>query len=392
MEQFDGPLPKIGKVKSNDGSTLYNAPQEAPVEEAPAAEEAPVEETTEEAEVEKPQEEENEETTETEEEGEQEGPVAEGEEGEVEASSEDVEEDDPFAEEAKEDPLEINGIDFNEVTGGLAQDTDELREIFNILNDPYMKQAFEYFKAEGTLEPYALAQTYSSDEYWNSISDFDVLANELKEQYKAEGMTDEEIELLVEGDMIAYEVDDENTDSENAKRKARLKLKANQARKKYKEEAKKYLSPQTRDEKEDQPSPELVEQQRIQTENRVKSSLKKQIANKQVSFKVGEADVKLNVAPRALLEMGMSQQKVIQSLFTKDGELDAMKLSFLSDPDSFMAAVQNSVSAEATKDFVNKNLKNSTPKGKAVTKKPESKESRLDANGLPPISTWKIKN
>lgn len=399
MAEFEEDAPVIAKVTSADGQVFYERPQEEEVQEdAPAAEGGAEEEVEVEEEIEETEELENEETEESEDEGSEE--VDEGEESEGEESEEEgeeiVEEDDPFADDEpveEEDPLEAKGIDFHSVTSGMANDEEELREIFNFLNDPYMKGAFEYFKAEGTLEPYAMAKTYSSDDYWNGISDFDVLAQDLRTQYAAEGLSPEEVELMVEDDLERYDISDEDlTESEIKKRKAKMKLKANQARKKYKEEASKFLSPEPREEqKEKGPTPEQLEQKRLQTENRLKTDLRKQLTNKQLSIQVGDSEIKLNVAPKTLLEMGMSQQKVMQSLFTEDKQLNWVKFAFLSDPDSFMAAIQNNSSAEGAKKFIKKELKNTRSDGKGTTKK-APKPSKKDEYGNPPLSEWRIKN
>jgi hypothetical protein len=382
MESLDT-LPEIKAIRDGDGNELYNKSdvttetEEESVEETDELEEESVEEEVEDST--EDQEEEEIESEETDE-------VEETDELEEESTDEVEEEDESLMEEIEED-LELEGVDFSAISQGMVQDEAELTELFELLNDPYLKEAIEYYKAEKTLEPYAMAKTFGSEDYWSKIPDEQVIMEELRSAYQGEDFTQDEIDLLVESDFNQYDTSDEDlNDKEVERRKLKLRLQANKVRKQNVAEFSKFAAPKVREEQPAAKSPEVIERERIQATNKAKSSLKSQLDKNKLSFKAGDVDVSLEINPKSLIETGLSQKKIIQSIFTESKELDWKKIAFLNDPDSFIAAIQNSSSVEATKDFVAKNLKNKPSKGKSDSK------TLPRVNGLPHPANWKIKS
>lgn len=332
-------------------------------------------------------EEQYEETDETDEEEETED-TEEVEEEDSEEESEDTEEEESEDTEEEEFSLdeEQAEIDFSEITHGVASSQEELQEL---LSDEYIRKAIQYYKETKTLAPYALAKTYGSKEYWQKVSDIDVMKQQLQLNYADVELTPQEIDLLVEEELSRYTLDPEDhTEQEILRAKARLKVDAAKARNSFIEQYRQFEEPPARQEKQvEKPSksPEEIQRDKNIALGKLKKSLSETLTKDKLTFKAGDSDVELKVSPKSLIELGMSQKAVIGKLF-KDGKLDWEAVAFLSNREAYKAAIQNAASKDGMQEFVKSELRNKPAK---KGKKP-GKAIELDKDGIPHPKHWKF--
>ena len=296
----------------------------------------------------------------------------------------DVEDEDEIEEEELE---EDNFQEFNisEVTGGAFSDEEDLREFAALMNeDEYFKGLVDYYRSQKTALPYLNAHRFDFDQ----MDDQSILRIQFNQEYAdvISDMEPEDIEEFFKDEVLAkYKQDDPESYDDREKRigQAKMKKAASDLRSKLKDEQSKFKAP-VREEQKPDPEQELQRQQKVLRQ--AKNLVTKSAPEGKLKFKSGETEFTVDIDSKSTVSMISNADKVLGSVF-KDGEIDLRTLAFLSNPDEFIAAIQNQSSSSSVEDFIDSELGNK--KKKANGKKSAAAPSDADRNN--PYSSWNLR-
>lgn len=245
------------------------------------------------------------------------------------------------------------------LTGGMFADSDELIDFATkIQEDPFMKDLIDYYRQEGTVTPYLDAMKVNYDD----ISDEDLLRRDFDERFKDSGLTKEELDSAFERKVLAkYNLDNpEEYDELDVKLgRAELKSEAAKLRNQLKEEQKKFAAPSVP--REEPVDKEQIRRDEIRLEAKARKFVNQSLNDGKLSFNIGENSYELgDINQQDMVNMITNTERIVEHALT-DKKIDLRKLAFLSNPNEFLARVENDAYAKAQADFVDGNLKNKKP-------------------------------
>lgn len=310
---------------------------------------------------------------------------------ETEEESE-VEADDQEEEETTEEENEAPPVfDINDFTEGGIKSQQELKEVAKVLKDPYFKKVFDYFKAEGTLQPFL--QAYSTD--YSKLSDIEVLKLKHKEQYEGLDLPEEVIEAAFQKDVASNLVlnpeDHDELDVQIAQ--AKLKKEAKEARNAFIQRQSEFAEP-TREEPRKPTEQELLEK-RNNDRRTVQKVLAPILKGNKLSVEVADGvnPVEFDVDPSTVGDAAIDPMNFIVKAVMRDGKTDFKKLSelvvFANDPAAYRSKFYNHEGK--VKEFVDKELKNkTTTKGKKPTN--TYRRGDFDPYSMEALKAMKLRN
>ncbi len=256
--------------------------------------------------------------------------------------------------------------DFNiyEFTEGEFESKEDLKKIANLFKEaPELKGMLDFYEKNGTLLPYLQATQVDVDKF----SDIEILQQAFKHENADAGLTDEELLLLFEDEVMSKYSLDSDDETKIKLGQIRLRREAEKLRKELKEEQKALLLPKDREDagKAKQQAESERKSKLEAQKNKLAFQIRKEVKDGKMEVKVSEEiSVTLNVSPKKITEL--LDKTPDPSLFVdKTGRFDIRKMAMLADMDGFLNSVVNISETSGTKKFINKELRNRPSGGKS---------------------------
>ena len=270
-------------------------------------------------------------------------------------------------------------FDIDAETQGAIKNIDELKEVSQIISDPFFKKMIDYYRAKGDVKPFLKANSID----YSKMSDLEILRLKHQESYEDFDLEQDVINHLFEEEVLSkFEGrDDDGLEAKVAR--ARLKREANQARKAFIETQNEFVAPV----REGQPKVDEAELVKQRNEQRrfAADQLKSVVKDNKLSVEIAEGvdALKLDIDPSNIIDAAVSPVEWLQRAVVKDGQTDWNLLSqlvaFTNNPQGFLENLYKYGNNEGQKKFVQKNLKN---KPKVTGRKPTNNLAGLDPYSL----------
>ena len=270
-------------------------------------------------------------------------------------------------------------FDINAETEGVIKDIDQLKEVSQVLSDPFFKKMYDYYKEAGDIKPFL--QANSTD--YSKMSDVEILRIKHREDYKDLDLSQDVMDHLFNEEVLEKFNGREDDSLEGKVALAKLKKEANQARSAFIKAQNEFLAP-TLDGKPKVDEAEMVKQ-RNEQRRFAADQLKSVVKNNKLSVEIADGvdALKLDVDPSKIIEAAINPMGWISNSVVKDGQTDWNKLSqlvaFSNNPQGFKENLYKHGNNLGQKKFVEKNLKN---KPKASGRKPTNNLAGLDPYSL----------
>ena len=282
--------------------------------------------------------------------------------------------------ESPEEVQESNPIfDVGAETNGVIRDLTELKEVSQVLSDPFFKKMYDYYKGTGDIKPFL--QANSTD--YSKMGDIDILRIKHQEDYKDLDLSQDVMDHLFQEEVLEKYNAREEDGLEGKVALAKLKKEANQARSAFVNTQNEFMAPTL----EGQPKVDETEMIKQRNEQRklATDQLKSVVKDNKLSVEIAEGvdALKLDVDPSKIVDAALDPMDWISKSIVKDGQPDWNKLSqlvaFSNDPQRFIENLYKHGNTLGQKKFVEKNLKN---KSKETGRKPTNGTAGLDPYSL----------
>ena len=292
-----------------------------------------------------------------------------------EVQSETVQADEPTEEVKESNPI----FDVGAETNGVIRDLTELKEVSQVLSDPFFKKMYDYYKGTGDIKPFL--QANSTD--YSKMGDIDILRIKHQEDYKDLDLSQDVMDHLFQEEVLEKYNAREEDGLEGKVALAKLKKEANQARSAFVNTQNEFMAPTL----DGQPKVDEAEMVKQRNEQRrfAADQLKSVIKDNKLSVEVAEGvdALKLDIDPSKIIDAALSPVEWLQKTVVKNGQTDWNKLSqlvaFSNNPQGFKENLYKHGNNLGQKKFVEKNLKN---KPKATGRKPTNGTAGLDPYSL----------
>ena len=280
-------------------------------------------------------------------------------------------------EKVEENPVGL--FDISAETSGVISSLEELKEVSQVLSDPFFKKMYDYYKQEGNVKPFLEANSVD----YSKMSDVQLLKMKHQEEYKELELSQDVIDQLFQEEVLDKFSDLEEDSLEGRVAKAKLKKEANIARSAFINRQNEFMAPAL----EGKPKVSDAEAVKQRNEQRkfVSDQLKTVIKDNKLSVEVAEgADaLSVNIDPSKIIDAAIDPMTWISKAVVNNGQTDWNKLSqlvaFSNDPHGFIQNLYKHGNSLGQKKFVEKNLKNKTV---VSGRKPTNSLSGLDPYSL----------
>ena len=303
---------------------------------------------------------------------------------------EEVEETTNEVDEPTELPEEPSSVfDISAETEGVIKDLNELKEVSQVLSDPFFNKLYNYYKSTGDVKPFLDA---NSKDY-SKMSDIDILKLKHLEDYKDFDLEPEVVSQLFEEEVLSKFEGKDDDGLEGKVALAKLKREAKKARSSFIETQNEFIAP-TLEEKPKIDEAEIVKQ-RNEARKLAANQLKDVVKGNKLSVEISEGvdAIKLDVDPSQVIEAAINPMEWMSRSIVKNGVTDWSTLSqmvaFTNNPQGFLENLNKHGNNLGQKKFVEKNLKN---KPKASGRKPTNSTSSSDPYSLEAFRNAKIRN
>jgi hypothetical protein len=270
-------------------------------------------------------------------------------------------------------------FDVGAETNGVIRDLTELKEVSQVLSDPFFKKMYDYYKGTGDIKPFL--QANSTD--YSKMGDIDILRIKHQEDYKDLDLSQDVMDHLFQEEVLEKYNAREDDGLEGKVALAKLKKEANQARSAFVNTQNEFMAPTL----DGQPKVDETEMIRQRNEQRkiATDQLKNIVKDNKLSVEIAEGvdALKLDVDPSKIVDAALNPMDWISKSIVKDGQPDWNKLSqlvaFSNDPQGFLENLYKHGNTLGQKKFVEKNLKN---KPKVTGRKPTNSTAGLDPYSL----------
>jgi len=270
-------------------------------------------------------------------------------------------------------------FDVGAETNGVIRDLTELKEVSQVLSDPFFKKMYDYYKGTGDIKPFL--QANSTD--YSKMGDIDILRIKHQEDYKDLDLSQDVMDHLFQEEVLEKYNAREDDGLEGKVALAKLKKEANQARSAFVNTQNEFMAPTL----DGQPKVDETEMIRQRNEQRkiATDQLKNIVKDNKLSVEIAEGvdALKLDVDPSKIVDAALNPMDWISKSIVKDGQPDWNKLSqlvaFSNDPQGFLENLYKHGNTLGQKKFVEKNLKN---KPKVTGRKPTNGTAGLDPYSL----------
>tara|TARA_R110002073_G_scaffold27340_1_gene88390 strand:- start:2378 stop:3517 length:1140 start_codon:yes stop_codon:yes gene_type:complete len=292
-----------------------------------------------------------------------------------EVQSEAIQADEPTEEVQEPSPI----FDVSAETEGVIKDLKELKEVSQVLSDPFFNKLYNYYKSTGDVKPFLDA---NSKDY-SKMSDIDILQLKHREDYKDFDLEPQVLAHLFEEEVLSKFEGKDDDGLEGKVALAKLKREASKARSSFIETQNEFLAPTL----EEKPKIDEVDTVRQRNEARklAANQLKDVVKDNKLSVEISEGvdAIKLDIDPSQVIEAAINPMEWMSRSIVKNGVTDWSTLSqmvaFTNNPQGFLQNLYKHGNNLGQKKFVEKNLKN---KPKVSGRKPTNSISSSDPYSL----------
>lgn len=231
--------------------------------------------------------------------------------------------------------------------------------------DDNIYEMLSYYKENGNLDQYLEVKSKNYD----AMSDEEIMRHNLRDQYKS--LSDAEFDLLYHSKVVdRFKLDRDVFDAEDRAAQVgllELKLEANAAREKLKEQQSKFALPTKDLTAEAQRQQEQMQQQLAAFQNYISShpETKKILSDKRLVIGSGDQSFNYAVTPEKIMEQVTNPDKFWEKFQKSDGHLDLANayktMAFSENPEAYEKALIEYGKTLATKEIVEGELHNATP-------------------------------